>query len=137
MTRRLLMLSAICALPALPADPARDAASVITMLAAALTAGNLQEFLAPFDRAFKDYGRLHDNVSALIAQADTQSYLDVVANEGDATRRKLTVDWELRIQRPGDATISARRQVEVTCILELRRKRWRIVQFAPVDFLAP
>jgi murein L,D-transpeptidase YcbB/YkuD len=137
MTRRLLLLAAVSALPARSADPARDAASVLTELAAALTAGNVQEFLAPFDRSFPDYERLRVNVSALVDQGETQSYLDVVANDGDAARRTLEVEWELRIRRMADATISARRQVRVACTLELRGKRWRILRFKPVDFLAP
>lgn len=137
MIRRLFLLAAIFALPALSADPARDAAGVFTELAAALTAGNAQEFMAPFDRSFPDYGRLRDNVRALVELGETQSYLDVVANEGDATRRTLEVDWELRIRRTMDATISARRQVRVACTLVLRGKRWVVVQFKPVDFLAP
>ncbi|MDE3165732.1 MAG: hypothetical protein KGN36_08000 [Acidobacteriota bacterium] len=137
MTRRLLLPVLLFALPAMAADPARDAAGVLTDLAAALTAGNVQEFLVPFDRSCPQYESLRANVTALLAQAATESYLDVVSNEGDAARRTLEADWELRVQRPGDATISSRRQVRVTCIVELRGKHWRIVQFRPVDFLAP
>ncbi len=137
MTRRTLLPALLFALPALAADPARQAAGVLTELAAALTAGNVQEFMAPFDRSFPQYERLRANVTALTAQAATESYLDVVSNQGDAARRTLEADWELRVQRPGDATLSSRRQVRVACTLEWRGKRWRIVQFQPVDFLAP
>jgi hypothetical protein len=112
------------------ADPAREAASVVTEIAASLTAANLQMFLAPFDPSLPDYERLRAGVGALMAQGDTQSYLEVTSNEGDAQARTLEVDWELR-----SATI--RRQVHVTCKVELKNKRWRIVGFTPIDFLMP
>jgi hypothetical protein len=131
MHRRALPLLLLC-LPACltAADPAREAAAVVTEVAASLTAGNLQMFLAPFDAALPDYDRLRAAVAALMAQGDTQSYLEVTSNEGDDRARTLTVDWELR-------TATARRQVRVTCKVELKNKRWRIVGFTPIDFLMP
>ena len=137
MTRRALLLMLVPAAMARAADPARDAAAVIAELAAALTAGNVQEFMAPFDPAFVDFQRVRAGVAALAAQGETQSYVEVVKNEGNSQSRALEVSWELRIRREGDATISSRRQVQVACKLELRGQRWRIVQFAPVDFLSP
>jgi hypothetical protein len=136
MRTRLLILLAVPLL-ARAADPARDAASVITEVAAALTAGNVQEFMAPFDAAFPGRDRLRENVAALAAQGDTQSYLEVTSNEGSATERTLQVSWDLRVQRSSEALPYARREVNVTCKLQLRGKRWVIVDFAPVDFLAP
>jgi len=137
MNRRTLLLIVCSTALARAADPARDAAAVITDLAAALTAGNVQEFMEPFDPAFADYQKVRTGVAALAAQGDTQSYIEVMKNQGDSRSRTLEVSWELRVLRQGDATISSRRQVQVTCKLELRGKRWRIAEFAPVDFLAP
>jgi hypothetical protein len=122
----LLLLPMCCA----AADPAREAASVVTEIAASLTAGNLQLFLAPFDPALPDYQRLRDGVGALMAQGDTQSFLEVTSNEGDAEARTLEIDWELR-------TPNVRRQVHVTCKVQWKNKRWRIVAFTPIDFLMP
>jgi hypothetical protein len=129
----LLLPFAIC----LAADPARETSDVVTSLAAALAARNAQEFLAPFDRKMPDYDRLRANVSALVQQADVQSYLDIVMNEGDDKARKLEIAWTLRIQRTGDATPLPDRDARITCRLERQGKGWRIVAFDPVAFLAP
>jgi len=119
------------------AEPAREAASVITGLAAALTAGNVQEFMAPFDRSVPQYDSIQANVTALAAQGDTQSYLEITKNEGDERARTLEISWELRLTRASEALPYARRQTNVTCKLELRGKQWRIVAFQPAEFLAP
>src|SRR5215468_4991115 len=118
------------------ADPARETADVIRELAASLTAGNAQEFLRHFDRAMPGYDQLSANVTALVRQGETQSYVDVVSNEGDGETRTLTVTWELRIQREGEATASARPEAKVACKLRRQGKQWRIVSFAPPNFLS-
>ena len=71
MTRRVLLVSflAIC----FGADAGSDAAAVISELAASLTAGNAQEFLAAFDRAMPGYDKLRANVTALVQVGETQS----------------------------------------------------------------
>jgi hypothetical protein len=137
MTGRLLPMLLVSAALLPAADPARDSASVITGLAASLTAGNVQEFMAPFDPAMPGLDRLRAGVAALVAQGETQSFIELTKNEGDERLRTLELTWELRILRTGDATISSRREVSVTCKLELRGKRWRVVAFQPIDFLIP
>src|SRR5215831_17212065 len=134
MHRRALFLFpfAVC----LAADPARETADVIRELASSLTAGNAQEFLRHFDRTMPGYDKLSANVTALVRQGETQSYVDVVSNEGDDETRTLTVTWELRLQREGEATASARPEARVTCKLRKQGKQWRIVSFTPIDFLS-
>jgi hypothetical protein len=137
MRRRLLLVLLVSVVRLRAADPARDSASVITGLAASLTAGNVQEFMAPFDPAMPGLDRLRAGVAALATQGETQSFIELTKNEGDEHARTLELTWELRILRTGDATISSRREVTVTCKLELRGKRWRIIAFQPIDFLIP
>lgn len=127
-----ICFAAIC----FAADPERDAAAVITELAASLTARNAEDSLAAFDRAIPGYDKLRANVAALVRQAETQSYIEIVKNEGDEHVRSIEMTWELRIQREGDATAS-RREARVTCKLEKQGKRWRIVGIEPVGFIAP
>ncbi len=137
MPRRLLMLLLLPIALVGAADPAQDSAAVITGLAAALTAGNVQLFMEPFDRAMPDYGQLGAEVAALIAQGQTESFIEITKNEGDDRARTIQASWDLRIQKGSDAMPTARREVNVVCKLELRGKHWRIVGFAPVDFLRP
>jgi len=122
---------------AFAADPAREASSVITELAASLTAGNLELFLEPFDRGMPNYATLSANVAALMRQGQTQSYIEVVKNEGDDKTRTIEADWELRIQRDTDATASTGRESHIFVRMEKQGKRWRIMAFSPVGFLEP
>ena len=133
MLRRALFLLplAVC----LAADPARETGDVIRELAASLTSGNAQEFLRHFDRAMPGYEKLSANVASLVRQGETQSYVDVVKNEGDDQSRTLELTWELRVQREGEATATARPEARVTCKLRRQGKQWRIVSFTPLDFL--
>src|SRR5438067_8291892 len=126
MVRRFLSMISVAAM-CFAADPAGDAAAVITELAASLTAGNAQAFIAAFDRGMPGYDKLRENVTALARQGETQSYIEIVKNEGDDKSRAIEMTWELRIQREGDATAS-RREARVTCKLEKQGKRWRIVR---------
>ncbi|SRR5712692_8887327 len=135
MTRRVLFVISVVAM-AFGADPAGDAAAVITELAASLTAGNAQEFMAAFDRGMPGYDKLRDNVTALVRSGETQSYIEIVKNEGDDKVRTIDMSWELRVKREGDATAS-RREAQVRCKLEKQGKRWKIVEMAPVEFLGP
>jgi hypothetical protein len=133
MLRRALFLLpfAVC----LAADPAREAGDIIRELAASLTAGNAQEFLRHFDPAMPGYEKLSANITALARQGETQSYVEIVKNEGDDQSRTMELTWELRLQREGDATATARPEARVTCKLRRQGKQWRIVSFTPVDFL--
>jgi hypothetical protein len=128
----LLISAAIC----FAADAGRDAAAVISNLAASLTAGNAQEFLSAFDRAMPGYEKLRANVTALVRAGETQSYIDIVKNEGDDRARTIEMAWELRVQREGD-TAPSRREARVTCKLEKQGKKWRIVGMEPVEWLGP
>ena len=79
MLRRAFVLIPLVA--ALAADPARETADTVTELVADLTAGNARTFLDGFDRAMAGYDKLRANVNALVAQGETQSYIDIVKNE--------------------------------------------------------
>jgi hypothetical protein len=119
------------------AGPAQEAAGAVTEMVGSLTAGNVQQFMAAFDPALPGYQKLRENVDALVRQGETQSYVDILKNEGDEKSRTLELTWELRIQHAGDATASARREVQVTAKLQKQGKGWRIVALDPIAFLAP
>jgi hypothetical protein len=128
----LLISAAIC----FAVDAERDAAAVISNLAASLTAGNAQEFLSAFDRAMPGYDKLRANVTALVRVGETQSYIDIARNEGDDRARTIEMTWELRVQREGEA-VASRRETRITCKLEKQGKKWRITGMEPVEWLGP
>ena len=144
MTRRALLLASLA--QSLRADSADDAWELIASAARALgeatalpppNRGSAIPFLSYFDRKMPGYETLRNNVTALINQADVQTTIDPVTNEGDDRARNVTVDWELRMTDLASGVNSTRRQELVKCRVEKQGRKWRIVSLEPVSFFAP
>ena len=135
MTRRALWMIpfAVC----LDAEPSQEVLELFTGMAASLSAGDAREFLGAFDKTMPGYSKLRENVTALAAAGYIESSVDVVREEGDAQRRTVEVSWRLRIRRAAEATASAPREAKLTCKLEKRGKKWRIVAMEPIAYFAP
>jgi hypothetical protein len=136
MTRRVLLLLVIAACSR-AADPAGEVLDLFTDVAASLSAGNVKRFLAAFDPAMPGYAKLRENVTALIAQGELQSFIDPEENEGDESHRAVAWKWSLRIRRGQDATTGVVRDGTVKARVEKRAGKWRITQLEPVAFFAP
>jgi hypothetical protein len=134
-TRRALLFAALAS--RLRADSADEVWELLSSVASDLSAGHVDEFLRAFDPAMPGYADLRNSVTALLGQAEVQSSVELVSNEGDERRRKLEVDWLLRIV--GHAEVSGRtsRQEVVKFGCEKQGKRWRIVSMEPLAFFAP
>jgi hypothetical protein len=137
MLRRAFFVLALAACCGAAGDPAGEVLDLFTNVAASLSAGNASQFMAAFDPAMPGYTQLRDNVTALIAQGDIQSFIDPVENEGTEARRAVEWKWKLRIQRSQDATASVVREQNVKAQVEKRAGKWRITQFEPLSFFAP
>ena len=144
MTRRALLFASLAA--GLRADSADDVWDLIAGAARALTEatalpppnrGSAAAFLGSFDPKMPDYDTLRANVTALIAQADLQSTLEPVRNEGDDRARDIDVDWQLRITDLSTGITSTRRQGIVKCRVEKQGRKWRIVAIEPLSFFSP
>ena len=136
MIRRALLLLAMAAF-CRAADPAQEVLDLFTGVAASLSAGNVARFLSAFDPAMPGYAKLRENVTALAAQGELQSFIDPVASEGTQSERTVEWKWTLRIQRGQEATPNLLREQTVKCRVEKRAGKWRITQLDPVAFFAP
>jgi len=130
----------------LRADSADDAWELIASAARALTEatalpppnrGTAAAFLSFFDKRMKDYETLRSNATALVDQADLQSTLDLVRNEGDDGVRTVEVDWTLRVSDPATSVVSSQRRQNVKCRVEKQGRKWKIVFLEPIAFFAP
>ncbi len=135
MTRRILLLSAIP--PLLRADDEQDIWQLLTDAASALSEGNPQAFLAAFDRSMEGYQTLETNVSALLAQNQVQSSIELLGEEGSGGSRTLTLDWFLQIVEQQDAAALTRRREQVHCKVTKQGRKWRITSLEPLSFFAP
>ena len=103
-----------------------DVLDLVRHAAEALADNEPNTFLDLFDRKSPQFPALHTKVEALLA-APVASTIDVVSDEGSATKRELKLDWVIRVGRG-----EPRRQL-VTCEIEKQGKRWKIVSIAPLE----
>jgi hypothetical protein len=128
-TRRIFLLAAVAVIAR--GDAADDAWQVIASLASALSAGNASEFMDACDRQMPGYETLRINVAALLRDAEVAAAVDLVRNDGDDRARTLESDWLLRLRQRADAPATVERNQRLTCKLEKRGKKWRIVSMEP------
>ena len=116
-------------------DVPEDALKAVADATAALVNDDAQGFLDQFDRNMPNYATLRTEVEGLLGASDVGSTIDVISNEGDASRRTLKLDWVLVMSQKGSATggKETRRGV-VTCQMERRGKAWKITALDPVEF---
>jgi hypothetical protein len=98
---------------------------------------DLPNLLARFDRGMAGYAQLEANLTALTSIWLVEPALQLMSNEGDDDRRSLEIDWTMTLTNPLDGGRSVRKEETVKCVVEKRGKRWLIVAFAPLEFLAP
>jgi len=120
----------------LRADDAQDVWDLFTEVASALSEGNAAQFLKAFDRSMPGYAMLEANVIALLAQAEVQSSIEILSDEGTGATRAVELDWFLQIVAQQEAGGSTRRRERVHCRLAKQGKRWRITSIEPLAFFA-
>ncbi len=133
MPRSALFFIAVLAMADTPADVVDFFRMTAEALATAHSDDNqfpsdARAFLDRFDPKMPGYGKLRDEVQALVAAVQVGSAIEIVSDEGDDQKRSLELDWVLEIegQQP-------RRKI-VKCRIERQGKKWKIVALEPVDF---
>lgn len=134
MRRRLFLLTLL--LP-LFAETRPDVVDFLGSLASALSEGNAIAFLEAFDRSMPGYDQFQSNVTALIEQGEVLSSIEVLSDEGDERHRSLELDWFLQIRIRQEAGPVERRRESVSCRLERKQKRWKIISLEPAGLFAP
>jgi hypothetical protein len=127
----------IAAAPLMRADEAQDVRDFFGQLLSALSEGNADQFMKGFDRSMPGYETLAANVMALLQQADVQSSVEVLSDEGTDSTRMLELDWFLQFVEPQPGGRSTRRREQVHGTLTRRGKKWRITRMEPLSLFAP
>jgi len=126
MTRRCLLLGWPAATAAIAQD---NILEVFEPLASALSTGDVEGFLKPFDRQMPGLGRLRENVSALMARFDITSSIELIRSDSGT----VELDWYLELRGKEGAGVAERRRQTITATVEKKRIR----SMAPLDFFAP
>ena len=135
MTRRTLLLVPLAT--CLRADSAQQVWDLFTSMASALSAGDAAAFLNAFDPAMPGYEALRAGVTALLREAEVQSSIELVEEEGDDGNRAVELDWLVHIVDRQDGAVAERRRERVKCRVEKSGKKWRIASLEPLQFFAP
>jgi hypothetical protein len=135
MTRRALLLVPFAA--RLRADSAQQVWDLFTSMAAALSAGDADAFLNAFDPAMPGYQAFRASVTALLREAEVQSSIELVEEEGDDRSRTVELDWLVHIVDRQDGAVAQRRRERVKCRVEKPGKKWRVASIEPLQFFAP
>jgi hypothetical protein len=135
MTRRALLLVPFAA--CLRADSAQEVWDLFASMASALSEANAIAFMNAFDPAMPGYEALRASVTALLNEAQVQSAIDLVEEEGDDSSRTVELDWLLHIVDQQDSAVAERRQERVKSRVEKSGKKWRIASLEPLQFFAP
>ena len=135
MTRRgpilAVLVSPLCA------DDATDVWDLLTQAAAALSEGNVVDFLQAFDRSMPGYPMLETNVSALVREYQVRSSIEPLVEDGDNRSRTIMLDWFMELVERQDETNITRRRERVHCRFVKNGKKWKIASLDPIAFFAP
>jgi hypothetical protein len=105
-------------------------------VASALTAGNAADAMTPFDKSLEGYDRLRDYFSALAAAYQVVNQIQIMDEDINREEATLTVHWELTLSDAGNG-LSQTREDNITVKLSLRKYKWRITGFSPLEFFNP
>ena len=135
MTRRALLLVPLAT--RLRADSAQQVWDLFTSLASALSACDATAFLNAFNPAMPGYEALRTGVTALLREAEVQSSIELVEDEGDDRSRAVELDWLVHLVSRQDGAVAERRRERVKCRVEKSGSKWRIASLEPLQFFAP
>jgi hypothetical protein len=112
------------------AETPKDVFEFLRSAAEALADQDSNGFLDHFDRNMPGFSTLRDE-AAVLANAEVESTIEFISDEGDDKRRELQLDWLLRVNggRPRHELVQLRMQKQ--------GKKWKITELHPVEFFAP
>jgi hypothetical protein len=133
--RSISTLLLLAAAAPLWADQSTDVRAQISQIATALTTGNAADAMTPFDKSFSDYERLRRFFQGLNA-FQVNSEVDVVDEQDTETATTLTVNWTLTLTDLS-SNFTERRNGDINVRLIRKDKKWKIVEFSPIDLFDP
>ncbi len=133
---RILLLLTCLTLTPLQATSHEEIVDLFASMAAALTAANVPQFMDAFDKKMPEYGKLENDITALVNQAEVSSSIEPLKDDGDDSKRTVALDWYLEVRsRQQDGPLVRRRET-IHCELSKQGKKWKIVALKPLEFFA-
>ncbi len=116
------------------ADEHDEILNLLASMTAALSADNAPEFMKVFDHKLPQYDDLSRQIHSLILEFQISSSIEILTDEGSATKRSLQLDWYMELTSREVTGPTYRRRKIIQCDMELEGKHWRIVSIKPMSF---
>ncbi len=128
---RLVVLAAFATFALQAADNA-DIRATLGTVANALTANDPSSAMEPFSKSFAKYDKLRDYFTGLTAAFSIVNEVDVL----DQQDSQATVRWAITLASNG-SNHSTHRAAEIHLRMAREKKKWKIVDFSPIDLFDP
>jgi hypothetical protein len=120
----------------LHADQAADLRSELDVIARGLSAGDAAAAMTPFDKSLNDYDKLTNYFGGLTNAFNIVNEIDVSDEQDSNDEIKATVHWTITLSDLG-SNYTERRVGDINLRVVQRDRKWKIVEFAPIDIFDP
>lgn len=134
--RKVALSLLACAVAGMRADQASQVRSQLEIVAAALTAGNPAEAMSAFDKSYPNYDKLSNYFGGLTSGFQIVNEVDVTEEEDSAAEIKAAAHWTVTLSDLG-TNYTERRVGDINLRLVLKDRKWKIVEFAPIEIFDP
>ena len=136
--RRLSRVSAAGLLTAslVSADQAADVLNQISAVATSLSAGNAAEAMDPFDKSLPNYEQLQNELIGLTTAYTLRNEIDVTDEQDAPDETNVTVNWVMTLEST-QTNSTDQRSGAIKIRLLRKGKKWKIVNFSPIDLFDP
>lgn len=132
------VLAIVLLCPALGrSDQASDLRDVLQRVATGLTDENPSDALKPFDRSLSTYDKLSGYFDGLTSSYQITNEVNVVDEQDSADQITATVDWTITLGDKTNLGVQDSRYREIHVRMIRDKKRWKIVEFSPIDLFNP
>jgi len=118
------------------ADRAAEVRSQISHIATSLASGNAEDAMEPFDKSFASYDKLSGHFQGLTV-FQIENEVDVTDEDDTSdTETKVTVNWSITLTDLS-TNRTDHRAADINMRLVLKDRKWKIVDFSPIDIFNP
>ena len=129
-----MAMLAVMANLAAKADTHADVVDLFAQMAAALSDDNAAQFMKAFDRNMAGYGEMETQITALIADSEVASSVELLKDDGDDRKRDVELDWYLELRSRVRGGPFVQRRAVIHCQVEKQGKHWKITSMTPSGF---
>ncbi len=134
--RSTLLLCFVLFLRYARADQSLDVRTQLRAIAAGLTAGSSAQAMVPFDESCPNYTKLSNDFEGLTNAFRIENEIDVNDEDDAPAETKLTVTWTITLTDLG-TSFTEQRRGNINIRLVRKGRKWKIVDFAPIEIFDP